>query len=347
MLAREMRMVDAQIVAALQNGTAFFASTSLIAIGGALTLLRSTERNPRSGRGAAVRRQSTAGAVGGEDDRARHHLRLCVLQVRLVVSALQLRRDPGRRDAARRKTRTRRRRKPTPQRVGRLCEVAGRHFNRGQRAFFFALGYLGWFISPWLSDGHERRRRRGPVAAPVRVGLAARRCSATWDDSGEIHQDRDRRSEQNRQRGADDGDRCSRPRSSRSRTPVRIRQRSRNARASVRAPSDDSPLATPAAIVCPSTQNSEPNCPDARTICDTVRAQTAVAARTFCAQPRRAMHRADARSTPAFSRIRAVPVPASRRRSNHPASARRSGRGKTVSPTDVARVLEPGANGIC
>ena len=43
MLAREMRMVDAQIVAALQNGTAFFASTSLIAIGGALTLMRSTE----------------------------------------------------------------------------------------------------------------------------------------------------------------------------------------------------------------------------------------------------------------------------------------------------------------
>src|ERR1051326_9374436 len=43
MLARETRMVDAQIVAALQNGTAFFASTSLIAIGGALTLLRSTD----------------------------------------------------------------------------------------------------------------------------------------------------------------------------------------------------------------------------------------------------------------------------------------------------------------
>src|SRR4029077_3596705 len=36
------------------------------------------------------------------------------------------------------------------ERVGALCEVAGRHFNRGQRAFFFALGYLGWFISPWL-----------------------------------------------------------------------------------------------------------------------------------------------------------------------------------------------------
>ncbi len=35
-------------------------------------------------------------------------------------------------------------------RTGKLCEAAGRHFNRGQRAFFFALGYLGWFISPWL-----------------------------------------------------------------------------------------------------------------------------------------------------------------------------------------------------
>ena len=43
LLARDMRMVDAQVTAALQNGGAFFASTSLIAIGGTLTLLRSTE----------------------------------------------------------------------------------------------------------------------------------------------------------------------------------------------------------------------------------------------------------------------------------------------------------------
>src|SRR6476620_1823382 len=42
MAGRETRMVDTQIVAALQNGTAFFASTSLIAVGGALTLVRAT-----------------------------------------------------------------------------------------------------------------------------------------------------------------------------------------------------------------------------------------------------------------------------------------------------------------
>ncbi len=44
LIGRDVRIVDAQVTAALQNGTAFFASTSLIAIGGALTLLRSTEQ---------------------------------------------------------------------------------------------------------------------------------------------------------------------------------------------------------------------------------------------------------------------------------------------------------------
>ena len=33
-LNREVRMVDMQIMAALQNGTAFFASTTLLALGG-------------------------------------------------------------------------------------------------------------------------------------------------------------------------------------------------------------------------------------------------------------------------------------------------------------------------
>jgi uncharacterized membrane protein len=33
-------------------------------------------------------------------------------------------------------------------RAARICADAGRHFNRGQRAFFFALAYLGWFLGP-------------------------------------------------------------------------------------------------------------------------------------------------------------------------------------------------------
>src|ERR1700738_648354 len=35
-------------------------------------------------------------------------------------------------------------------RTTKLIAAAVRHFNRGQRAFFFALGYLGWFVSPWV-----------------------------------------------------------------------------------------------------------------------------------------------------------------------------------------------------
>ena len=34
------------------------------------------------------------------------------------------------------------------QRAAAICADAGQHFNRGQRAFFFALGYLGWFLGP-------------------------------------------------------------------------------------------------------------------------------------------------------------------------------------------------------
>src|ERR1700733_2978882 len=43
MIARDTRMMDGQVIASLQNGTAFFASTSLIALGGAVTLFHVTE----------------------------------------------------------------------------------------------------------------------------------------------------------------------------------------------------------------------------------------------------------------------------------------------------------------
>ncbi len=48
LLDRETRMVDTQIMASLQNGTAFFASTSLLAVGGALALLRPSWAHCRS-----------------------------------------------------------------------------------------------------------------------------------------------------------------------------------------------------------------------------------------------------------------------------------------------------------
>jgi uncharacterized membrane protein len=149
MLDRETRMVDMQIMASLQNGTAFFASTSLLAIGGALALLRST--NEALGVLKAL-------PIDLSPSPALWEIK-CVGLVLIFVYAffkfawayrlfnyvailLGAMPPATQRD--------------TPQaeahviRTTRLFEAAGRHFNRGQRAFFFALGYLGWFVSPWV-----------------------------------------------------------------------------------------------------------------------------------------------------------------------------------------------------
>ena len=150
MLGREMRMVDAQIVAALQNGTAFFASTSLIAVGGALTLLRSTGEILEV---VAALPFGVADHARCSGRRSRSGLPIIFVYaffkfawsyrlynyVAILVGATPPASDKDMPEA-----------KAHAARVGALCEVAGRHFNRGQRAFFFALGYLGWFISPWL-----------------------------------------------------------------------------------------------------------------------------------------------------------------------------------------------------
>ena len=148
MLGREMRMVDAQIVAALQNGTAFFASTSLIAIGGALTLLRSTDEIlqviaalPFGIRSTAM--QWEAKTIGLAIIFVYAFFKFAWAYrlynyVAILVGATPPAKDKDLPEA-----------KAHAERVGRLCEVAGRHFNRGQRAFFFALGYLGWFVSPY------------------------------------------------------------------------------------------------------------------------------------------------------------------------------------------------------
>ena len=149
MLAREMRMVDAQIVAALQNGTAFFASTSLIAIGGALTLLRSTE---------GILEVVAALPYGIQMTPVQWEAKTMGLAVifvyaffkfgwayrlynyvAILVGAMPFATDRHTPEAEAHVIRT-----------TKMFGAAARHFNRGQRAFFFALGYLGWFVSPWV-----------------------------------------------------------------------------------------------------------------------------------------------------------------------------------------------------
>jgi uncharacterized membrane protein len=149
MLGRDVRMVDAQIVASLQNGTAFFASTSLIAIGAALTILRSTEEIlhvvgtlPLGLRTTAV--QWEAKSIGLAVIFVYAFFKFAWAYRLYNYLAIMLGAAPPAelKDTAEAKAHS--------TRMAGLCDVAGRHFNRGQRAFFFALGYLGWFLGPWL-----------------------------------------------------------------------------------------------------------------------------------------------------------------------------------------------------
>ena len=149
MLHREARMVDMQIMAALQNGTAFFASTSLIAIGGTLSLLRSTDdvltvmgtlpfAVPTS------RTQWEAKTIGLVIIFAYAFFKFAwsyrlYNYVSILLGAMPFSAD-----------------KETPEalahirRTALLFQSAGRHFNRGQRGFFLAIGYLGWFAGPYV-----------------------------------------------------------------------------------------------------------------------------------------------------------------------------------------------------
>jgi len=149
LLNRDARMVDMQIMASLQNGTAFFASTSLIAIGGALTLLRATSD--------AIAVLATL-PINLSPSPALWEIKCVGLILIFIYTffkfawayrlfnyvAILFGAMPPATE------------RDTPEaeahvlRTTLMFENAGQHFNRGQRAFFFALGYLGWFVSPWL-----------------------------------------------------------------------------------------------------------------------------------------------------------------------------------------------------
>jgi uncharacterized membrane protein len=149
MLEREARMVDTQIMASLQNGTAFFASTSLLAVGGALALLRSTNE-ALAVLGALPIDLTPAPALW--EIKCLGLILIFVYAFFKFAWAYRLFNYVAILIGAMPPARLR----DTPEaeahvlRTTRLFEAAGRHFNRGQRAFFFALGYLGWFVSPWV-----------------------------------------------------------------------------------------------------------------------------------------------------------------------------------------------------
>lgn len=149
MVEREVRIVDTQIMASLHQGTAFFASTSLFAIGGALALLRSTDE---------IIEVFRALPFGIQTTRAVWEVKVVGLLIIFVYTffkfawsyrlfnyaVILLGATPPAKDAKKKEA------KDAAERLARMTTLAGRHFNRGQRAIFFALGYLGWFVNGYV-----------------------------------------------------------------------------------------------------------------------------------------------------------------------------------------------------
>ena len=149
LLGRDNRIIDANINASLQNGTAFFASTSLIAIGASLTLLRSTgEVLVLFGElplGIATTRLAWEMKSVGLAGIFVYAFFKFAWSYRLFnYSAILIGAIPNRGSAPAEEMEL------AAWRAASMNTVAGRHFNRGQRAFFFALAYLGWFISAYV-----------------------------------------------------------------------------------------------------------------------------------------------------------------------------------------------------
>jgi len=150
MVRRENRILDVNINASLQNGTAFFASASLIALGAALTLLRSTDDAlhllsempfglPTTRLAWELKVLGLAVILGYAFYKFAWSYRLFNYAA-ILIGAVAPHDDPALdpADAA-------------P--AANMNVVAGRHFTRGLQAFFFALAYLGWFIGPWVLIG--------------------------------------------------------------------------------------------------------------------------------------------------------------------------------------------------
>lgn len=144
---REARMPDSITMQGLQNGSAFFASTSLLAVGGGLAALRASDD--------AVRVFSTLpfGIAMTPQLYDAKVLGFCVIFVyaffkfvwayRLFnyCSILIVAAPPPSMLGSREMD-------IAIERAARMNIEAGRHFNRGLRALFFVLAYLGWFVSP-------------------------------------------------------------------------------------------------------------------------------------------------------------------------------------------------------
>jgi len=149
MARRDLRMIDTSIMVGLQQGTAFFASSSLIAIGGCFALLNASDHVL-----AVVSDLSLAEQPSRQIFETKVFGLIALLgyaffkfgwsyrlfnYCSILIGAVPMHRDGvdhgDEMEAA-------------ILRATRMNVLAGKHFNAGLRGVFFSIGYLGWFVGP-------------------------------------------------------------------------------------------------------------------------------------------------------------------------------------------------------
>jgi uncharacterized membrane protein len=150
-LRRDLKMIDTQIMAGLQNGTAFFASTSIFAVGSCFALLGATEKVDavfadlplvlHSGHAVFEMKVGGLAALFGyaffKFGWSYRLFNYCTI----LFGGIPMMRDTERDIVAAERA---------AERVIRMNIIAGGHFNEGLRAIFLSIGYLGWFINPYV-----------------------------------------------------------------------------------------------------------------------------------------------------------------------------------------------------
>lgn len=146
MLRRDLRMLDTMILNHLQGGIGVFASTSILAVGGLIAALGSTDK--------AIAVVSALPFVG-EMTRLEWEVKILLLMLIFVYAffkfiwsyrlygfcAVLIGAVPS-------STNIDATAEAEAERVARISSLAGRHQNRGLRAFYFALAALTWLFHP-------------------------------------------------------------------------------------------------------------------------------------------------------------------------------------------------------
>ena len=148
MLARDNRIVDAQILSNLMSGVSFFASTTMFILAGLIAVLgaRKDAMAVLSELPFAVETPALLWDVKVlllvvvfayaffKFTWAFRHYNYCLILLGSIPMPDRLDDESGR----------------IAERLATIATATARHFNRGIRAYYFGLAALGWFIQPWL-----------------------------------------------------------------------------------------------------------------------------------------------------------------------------------------------------